>query len=407
VCVLITDFGTGFRIAVPTTALTAMTLAAREGVLVKGAQYLERLSKTDIIIFDKTGTLTSGVPEVVEVVTARGVKESTLMKLCASAEARHDHPVARALKSYAKAHGIRLLEPEPGSEEYTVGLGLSARVGGHRVRVGRAIWMESQKLKIGPSFKKRLARFQKDKRSSLCVAVDDEVVGLVAYSDGTRPESAAIVRRLRDDGRRRVVLLSGDSPEVVKNVARAVGIDEAVGGLLPEQKADYVRRMRAAGCVVAMVGDGINDAPALAAADVGISITGSTDVALETADVVLLDGGLARLEKAFQISDQTIASVRQNLGIIIVPNAIAIALGAFGLIAPPMAAIINNGATFLAVLVGTLPLLKTPARPPRPGVESSESEPASTIAHLLDAPASTIESRDSPRLLVAGGGWKG
>ena len=407
VCVLITDFGTGFRIAVPTTALTAMTLAAREGVLVKGAQYLERLSKTDIIIFDKTGTLTSGVPEVVEVVTARGVKESTLMKLCASAEARHDHPVARALKSYAKAHGIRLLEPEPGSEEYTVGLGLSARVGGHRVRVGRAIWMESQKLKIGPSFKKRLARFQKDKRSSLCVAVDDEVVGLVAYSDGTRPESAAIVRRLRDDGRRRVVLLSGDSPEVVKNVARAVGIDEAVGGLLPEQKADYVRRMRATGCVVAMVGDGINDAPALAAADVGISITGSTDVALETADVVLLDGGLARLEKAFQISDQTIASVRQNLGIIIVPNAIAIALGAFGLIAPPMAAIINNGATFLAVLVGTLPLLKTPARPPRPGVESSESEPASTIAHLLDAPASTIESRDSPRLLVAGGGWKG
>jgi heavy metal translocating P-type ATPase len=407
VCVLITDFGTGFRIAVPTTALTAMTLAAREGVLVKGAQYLERLSKTDVIIFDKTGTLTSGVPEVVEVVTARGVKKSTLMKLCASVEARHDHPVARALKSYAKGHGIRLVEPEPGSEEYTVGLGLSARAEGRRVRVGRAMWMESQKLKIGPSFKKHLARFKKDRSSSLCVAVDDEVVGLVAYSDGTRPESAAIVRRLRDNGRRQVVLLSGDSPEVVKNVARAVGIDEAVGGLLPEQKADYVSRMRAAGCVVAMVGDGINDAPALAAADVGISIAGSTDVALETADVVLLDGGLARIEKAFQISDRAMSSVRQNLGIIIVPNAIAIALGAFGLIAPPMAAIINNGATFLAVLVGTIPLLKMPARHPRPGVESSESEPTPTIVHLRDARPSTIESRDSPRLLAAGAGRKG
>jgi Cu2+-exporting ATPase len=226
---------------------------------------------------------------------------------------------------------------------------------------------------------------------------------VVAYSDGTRPESAAIVRRLRNNGRRQVVLLSGDSPEVVRNLAGAVGIDQAVGGLLPEQKADYVRTMRAAGRVVAMVGDGINDAPALAAADVGISIAGSTDVALETADVVLLDGGLARLEKAFQISERAMSSVWQNLGIIVVPNAVAIALGAFGLIAPPMAAIINNGTTFLAVLVGTTPLLWTPARYPRRGVRNSKSDPASTIIHSLDAPASTVESRVSPRFLAAGG----
>ena len=383
VCVLITDFGTGFRIAVPTTALTAMTLAAREGVLVKGAQYFERLAKTDVIIFDKTGTLTSGVPEVVKVVTARGMKESTLMKLCASVEARHDHPVARALKSYAKGHGIRLVEPAPGSEEYTVGLGVSARVEGRRVRVGRAMWMESQKLKIPPSFKRHLARFNEDKSSSLCVAVEDAVVGLVAYSDGTRPESAAIVRRLRDNGRRQVVLLSGDGPEVVKNLARAVGIDTAVGGLLPEEKADYVRKLRAAGRVVTMVGDGINDAPALAVADVGISIAGSTDVALETADVVLLDGSLAQLEKAFEISERTMSRVRQNLGIIVVPNSIAIALGALGLINPPMAAIINNGTTFLAVLVGTAPLLKMPPRLSRRGVEDKESDPPSAITHSV------------------------
>ena len=298
------------------------------------------------------------------------MKASTLIKLCASAESRYDHPVAKALKSYAKEQNIRLVEPEPGSEEYTVGLGLSARVQGHRVRVGRTIWMENQKLKIGAAFKKRLAQFKKDRVSSLCVAIDDKVVGLVAYSDGTRPESAAIVKKLQDGGRRRVVLLSGDSPEVVKNVARAVGIDEAVGGLLPEQKAKFVRKLRDAGCVVAMVGDGINDAPALASADVGISIDGSTDVALETADVVLLGGGLSRLEKAFRISDQAMSRVRQNLGVIIVPNAIAIALGAFGLITPPIAAIINNGATLLAVLVGTAPLLKAPARYVRAEVES-------------------------------------
>ncbi len=387
VCVLITDFGTGFRIAVPTTALTAMALAAREGVLVKGAQYLERLAKTGVIIFDKTGTLTSGVPEVVEVVTRRGIKESALIKWCASAEARHDHPVAKALKSYANEHGIPLAQPDPGSEEYAVGLGLSARVAGRHIRVGRAAWMESQGLNISYRFKRRLAAFEKNSRSSLCVAVDHEVVGLVCYSDGTRRESEAIVRRLQGDGRRRVVLLSGDSPEVVKNLASTVGIYEAVGGLLPHEKAEYIRRLQQDGNVVAMVGDGINDAPALAAADVGISIAGSTDVALETADVVLLSGGLARLEKAFQIGDQAISSVRKNLGVIIVPNAIAIALGALGLIGPPLAAIINNGATFLAVLVGTMPLLKLPERH-RAGTEDAVpgTEPTLVEPPLVEPP---------------------
>jgi len=400
VCVLITDFGTGFRIAVPTTALTAMALAAREGVLVKGAQYLERLSKTDVIIFDKTGTLTSGVPEVVEVVTKRGTTESTLVRWCASAEARHEHPVARALKSYANEHGIQLVEPEPGSEEYAVGLGLSARVEGRRVRVGRAIWMESQQLKISAAFKRRLAGFEKNSRSSLCVAVDDEVIGLVCYSDGTRRESEAIVRRMQSDGRRRIVLLSGDSPEVVKNLASSVGIDEAVGGLLPHEKAEYVKSLQEAGSVVAMVGDGINDAPALAAADVGISMTGSTDVALEAADVVLLSGGLARLEKAFQISDWTMTSVRQNLAIIVAPNAIAIALGAFGLIGPPLAAIINNGATILAALVGTLPLLRNPERHLRS--EGANPEPG-TVSIVGDQRALPAGLADSPRLLTARG----
>jgi Cu2+-exporting ATPase len=260
--------------------------------------------------------------------------------------------------------------------------------------------MESQKLTISPAFKRHLARFEKQSKSSLCVAVDDKVVGLVCYSDGTRHDSAAIVHRLQDNGRRKIVLLSGDSPEVVRNLARTVGIDEALGGLLPHEKAEYVRKAQAAGSVVAMVGDGINDAPALAAADVGISIAGSTDVALETADVVLLSGGLARLEKAFQISDQAMSSVRQNLGIIVVPNAIAIALGAFGLIGPTLAAIINNGATFLAVLVGTLPILKMPARDPQPDVDSLENEPTPASAHLL-------ESGKSPLLLAAGERGKG
>jgi Cu2+-exporting ATPase len=386
VSVLITDFGTGIRIAVPTTALTAMTMAAREGVLFKGAQYFERLSKTDVIIFDKTGTLTTGVPDVVEVITAKGVTESTLITACASAEGRHDHPVARALKAYAEKKGFELSEPDAESEEYEVGMGLSIQVAGRRVRVGRATWMESQKLKISSAFKTHLARFKKNSNSVLCVAIGKEVVGLVAYSDGIRPESADIVKSVQAGGRRKIVLLSGDSPDVVKELARTVGIDEAVGGLLPEQKAEYLKRLKAEGRVVAMVGDGINDAPALALADVGISMAGSTDVALETADVVLLDGGLAGLDRAFQMSDEAMSNVRQNLGIIIVPNAIAILLGAFGIIGPPMAAIINNGATFLAVAVGMIPLLrKKPELKSGPALE----KPASNPGKLPAVPATT------------------
>jgi Cu2+-exporting ATPase len=389
VCVLITDFGTGIRIAVPTSALAAMSMAAREGVMVKGAQYLERLARTDVIVFDKTGTLTSGVPEVIEVVSVPGFRKATLIELCASAEGKQDHPVARALKSYATGRNIALSEPEPGSEQCVVGLGICARVRGRDVRVGRARWMESQKLRIGPGLKRHLARFRRSQISSLCVAVDGRVVGAVSYSDGTRPESAATIRSLRANGRRKVVLLSGDSPAVVKTVARSLEIDEAVGGLLPEEKADYIRTLRANGSVVAMVGDGINDAPALAAADVGISLVGSTDVALETADVVLLEGGLARLEATFRLGDRAMSGVRQSLGMIIAPNAVAIAMGALGLITPPLAAVINNGATALAVLVGVLPLVRAPGAPSRAivgeGVPETTPDEASRAPRLLAA----------------------
>ena len=194
--------------------------------------------------------------------------------------------------------------------------------------------------------------------ASLFVAVDGHLGCVLGVADEPRPESRAVVSALRAGGRRQIVLLSGDARGPVEAVGRAVGVDRAVGELLPEDKAAVIKELQRAGKVVAMVGDGINDAPALAVADVGISLEGGTDVALETADVVLLEGGLARLPHAFEVADQAMANVRRGLGLVIAPNAIAIVLGALGLVTPGLAAAVNNGSTVAAALAGVAPLIR-------------------------------------------------
>ena len=191
----------------------------------------------------------------------------------------------------------------------------------------------------------------------LFVAINGVFAGSVTFADQPRPESAAVVRRLKAGGRK-VVLLSGDAESVVRRVARSIGVDDAAGGLLPADKATLVKRIQREGRVVAMVGDGINDAPALALADVGISLHGGTDVALETADVVLLRGGLSQLPATFDAARRAMRTVRRGLGLVIAPNAVAVVLGAFGLLAPSVAAVLNNGSTLVAALSGLAPLVE-------------------------------------------------
>jgi Cu2+-exporting ATPase len=192
--------------------------------------------------------------------------------------------------------------------------------------------------------------------SSVLLAIDGELAGVIGYADAARPESADVVARLKSGGRRRVLLLSGDARAPVEAIAKALGIDEAVSDVLPEEKAEHVRRLKGAGRKVAMVGDGINDAPARAVADIGISLHGGTDVALETADVVLLEGGLERLPVIFDVADQSMRRVKQVVGIVIAPNIVAIAAGALGLISPAVAAIINNGSTIAAAVHAIAPV---------------------------------------------------
>ncbi len=356
--VLITDFGTGVRVAVPTAALTAMTLAAREGVLVKGATFLERLSEADTIVFDKTGTLTLGVPEVTTIVrTSRRFSELEVAAFAAAAESNQSHPIADAIRRHAERVEAPRWEAELSSERYRIGLGLEATVNSRPVCVGNARMM--REAGIDPtSGELAQAGLASRGESSVMLAVDGELVAVIGYADAPRPESRDVVARLKAGGRRRVLLLSGDSRAPVEAIARHVGIDEAIGDVLPENKADVVRRLKAEGRKVAMVGDGINDAPALAVADIGISLHGGTEVALETADVVLLEGGLARLPAVFAVADEAMARVKQVLGVVLVPNALAIAAGALGLINPVMAAVINNGSTIAAAGHAAAPLLR-------------------------------------------------
>jgi heavy metal translocating P-type ATPase len=353
--VLITDFGTGIRIVVPTTALTALTLAARVGVLVKGGQYLERLSRADTIVFDKTGTLTRGEPVIVD---ARAVGERPLedaLALAVAAEAHQHHPVAVALRRWVEERGIAVPDAALSGEGSSIGKGVWADVDGARVLVGRRRLLEEQGIDVGPAAAAR-ARHYEVGASSLFVAINGRLEAVLGYADEPRAESAAVVRRLHRRGRKRVVLMSGDVQRAANALARRVGLDRVIAELLPEDKARELRAMQAEGHVVAMIGDGINDAPALALADVGISLRGSTEVALETADVVLLEGGLARLPTAFDLADTAMRRVRKGLALVLAPNAVAIVLGALGLMSPAVAAAVNNGSTVVGGLAALAPL---------------------------------------------------
>jgi Cu2+-exporting ATPase len=364
--VLITDFGTGVRIAIPTGVLATMTRAAADGILIRGGQYLERLSKADVVVFDKTGTLTRGGARIVSVVSLGSSSDAELLELAASLEARQRHPLARAIVAFAGAHGHteEHLAAKARDVTYVIGAGLEGRVGGHAVVVGGARLLRARGIDVAAAGT-FVRAFLAQGASTVFVAIDGRLEGLVAYRDEPREESRRVLRALHAGGRRKLVLLSGDAEAAVEAVAKHLGIDEARGRLLPEDKADAVRSLQRDGHTVAMVGDGINDAPALAVADVGISLGGATEVAIETAAVVLLSGGLRRLPRAFALADEGMRLVRRGVNLVLAPNAIAMGLGALGVLSPSASALINNGSTVAAALSGLTPLLSRPRRPRR------------------------------------------
>jgi Cu2+-exporting ATPase len=346
--VLTLDFATGVRVSVPTTVLAALTHAARRGVLIRSGRALEKLAEVDIIVFDKTGTLTLGEVAVVNIETVHPeISCERLLSLAASAEQRLTHPVAEAIVRYALQQEIEILPR--GEWDYEVGLGVSAIIDGQSVLVGSDRFLQSSGIQITK---------QHQPGSRIYVASNGEFLGSIEYSDQLRPESQEVIAQLQAKNLD-IHMLSGDNRHTAASVASVLGIPptHTHAEAFPEQKAEIVRQLHTAGKTVAFVGDGINDSPALAYADVSVSFASGSEIARETADVVLMENDLLSLVEAIAIANFAKQIIYENTGIVVAPNLTALMIAATVGLSPLAATVVNNGSSVVAGLNGLRPIL--------------------------------------------------
>jgi Cu2+-exporting ATPase len=353
-------------LATPTAIMVGTGLGATRGILFKNAVALEQAVTVDTVVFDKTGTLTHGRPEVVEIATAAGVGEQELLRLVAAAERDSEHPLAQAIVNAAGQRGLR--PPTVQGFEAVPGLGAIATVEGHRLAVGNARLLEREQVSLD-GLAERSRTLAGEGRTTVQVAVDGAAAGIIAIADSPRDSAKAAVAALREIGVR-AVMLTGDSQTTAQRVAAEVGIEDVIAEVLPQDKGARVKDLQDHGGRVAMVGDGINDAPALAQADVGIAIGAGTDVAIETADVVLMRSDPLDVATAIQISRGTVRKMRQNLGWAVGYNTLAIPIAAGVLepvgftLSPAIAALSMSGSSVIvAVNAIALKRLRLPAAP--------------------------------------------
>ncbi|MGH2945809.1 MAG: heavy metal translocating P-type ATPase [Solirubrobacteraceae bacterium] len=311
-------------LATPTAVAVGTGIGARHSILIKDAATLEGIGALDAIALDKTGTLTVGEPALTDVVTNDALDDDELLRLVASAERGSEHPLATAIVRGAEERGLELSEPD--GFEAIAGYGLAAGVDGRRLLVGTARLLERDGIELG-TLGDRAAELAAEGKTAMFVAVDGGVAGLVAAADQIRPSAPAAVAALKELGLE-VALISGDNRRTAEAVAEELGIDRVFAEVLPQDKAGYVERLQAEGKRVAMVGDGVNDAPALAQADIGIAIGAGTDVAVETANVVLMRSDPLDVAAAMRLSRATVRKMKQNLAWASVYNLLAIPIAA-------------------------------------------------------------------------------
>jgi Cu+-exporting ATPase len=309
VAVLIIACPCAMGLATPTSIMVGTGKGAESGILIKGGKVLEGAHKLDTVVLDKTGTLTSGVPSLTDVVVGDGIDEVELLRLVASAEHGSEHPLGEAIVRGAKERGLSLVEAE--AFEAVSGGGVLARVGGSEVLVGNRRFVSESGVSEDGLLPKgeELAR---EGKTPVFVAVDGEPAGLVGVADVVREESREAIEQLHSL-RLEVAMLTGDNRRTAEAIARQLGVDRVVAEVRPEDKANEIRRLQAEGKKIGMVGDGINDAPALAQADVGVAIGTGTDVAMEAADLTLISGDVRGVARAINLSTATVRNIKQNL----------------------------------------------------------------------------------------------
>jgi len=334
VAVLVIACPCALGLATPTAIMAGTGLGAERGVLIRDASVLERTRKLNVIILDKTGTLTQGRPIVDEVVTLSERTPESLLAVAAAAEAGSEHPLSRAVVDAAVDRSLPLAPAS--SFEAITARGVQAMVDGQLVLAGNTALFEEFGFPLDGAFRSRLERLEAAGKTVVIVAIDGRIEGLLSLSDEIKPNAARAVAALKRQGLR-VIMMTGDNERAAAAVARAVGITEFRAGVRPENKLQMVQDLQSQGLAVAMVGDGINDAPALAAADIGIAMSTGTDVAIESADITLLNGDVAKIAEAIGLSRATLTTIRQNLVWAFGYNVVMIPVAALGLLNPVLA----------------------------------------------------------------------
>ncbi|HSK08390.1 MAG TPA: heavy metal translocating P-type ATPase, partial [Vicinamibacterales bacterium] len=337
-------------ISTPVSFVSALAGAARRGVLVKGGVHLERLAAVRAMAFDKTGTLTRGRPEVVKVVPLNGTSSSRLLSLAIALEARSEHPIAHAILERA-AHDVEALAPGEAFRALP-GLGAEALIEGVPVLAGSHRLFEERGL-CSPAIDARLEAFGREGVTAVLVARAGQPVGIIGVADRTRDTAREAMRGLGEAGITRLVLLTGDNAAIARGIAADLGMDDVRAELLPADKLEAVKEIRRLHGVVAMVGDGVNDAPALAAADVGIAVgAAASHAALETADVALLSDDLLKLPYLVRLARRTLRNVKTNIAVALGLKALFLALAVAGLATLWMAVAADMGASLLVIANG-------------------------------------------------------